>query len=251
MIITILGSGTCIPNARRASPGLTIELEGSTLLIDPSAGSLHRMAKNGLFPTAISHVLFSHYHPDHTGDLVPLLFASRIPDHFPIGHLSLIGPTGLKDFYSALQQVYGHWIEPEKGQLVIREMTTGIHEFNGWSVEALPVEHTDNSVGFRFRNRAGSVFAYSGDSDYCGNLIELLRYSDTALVECSSPLKVPGHLTPELAGKVALEAGVKKLVLTHLYPSCEGHDLVALVRKSGYRGPVEVASDGMRIEVGP
>lgn len=251
MIVTVLGSGTCIPHARRASPGLTIELEGSTLLVDPSSGSLHRMTKNGLTPTAISHVLFSHYHPDHTGDLVPLLFASRIPDHFSVGHLTLIGPRGLKEFYAALRQVYGHWIEPDESQLEILEIPPGIHKFGEWSVEALPVEHTDNSIGFRFQDRTGSVFAYSGDSDYCPNLIKLLRNADLAVVECSHPYKVPGHLTPELAARVALEARVRQLILTHMYPSCEGHDLIGQVRESGYRGPVEIASDGMSVAVGP
>lgn len=250
MIVTILGSGTCIPHAHRASPGLTIELENSTLLVDPSSGSLDRMAKNGLPPTAISHVLFSHYHPDHTGDLVPLLFASRIPDHFPVGHLNLIGPPGLRDFYTALRQVYGHWIEPDESQLDILEIPPGIHEFQGWSVEALPVEHTNNSMGLRFRDSNG-VFAYSGDTGYCSNLVDLLRDADVGLVECSHPYEVPGHLTPALAGRAAREAGLKRMILTHLYPSCEGHDLVAEVKESGYDGVVEVASDGMKVIVGP
>ena len=249
MIITIFGSGTCIPNARRASPGFAIELRGSNLLVDPSSGSLHRMAKYGLDPGKTSHVLFSHYHPDHTGDLVPLLFASRIPEYFPIGHLTLIGPAGLKSFYDALRQVYGKWVEPEPTQFDIREIAPGIHEFGDWNVEALPVEHTDNSLGFRFQDSTQRTFTYSGDTDYCANLVELLRDADVALVECSHPHKVPGHLTPELAGQAAREAGVQRLILTHLYPSCEGLDLGAQVQKSGYSGIVEVATDGMKIEV--
>ena len=61
-------------------------------------------------------------------------------------------------------------------------------------------------------------------------------------------LKIPGHLTPSLAGDMATRAQVKKLVLTHLYPECDRVDLRAQCRKT-YQGPLLIAEDLMRIEV--
>ncbi len=55
-------------------------------------------------------------------------------------------------------------------------------------------------------------------------------------------MKVPGHLTPSLAGRIATQAGVKKLVLTHFYPECEQVDIAKQCRKT-YQGPLELAED--------
>jgi ribonuclease BN (tRNA processing enzyme) len=61
-------------------------------------------------------------------------------------------------------------------------------------------------------------------------------------------LKVPGHLTPSLAGDLAGRAHVKKLVLTHLYPECDQIDIAAQCRRT-YPGPLVIAEDLMRIKV--
>ncbi len=53
------------------------------------------------------------------------------------------------------------------------------------------------------------------------------------LLECSCPEghKVAGHLTPSLAGRIARESGCKSLVLTHIYPECDRHDLMTPLRQ--------------------
>jgi ribonuclease BN (tRNA processing enzyme) len=61
-------------------------------------------------------------------------------------------------------------------------------------------------------------------------------------------MKIPGHLTPSLAGQIATRAGVKKLVLTHLYPECDAVDVSAQCRKT-YQGPLVVAEDLLEIRL--
>jgi ribonuclease BN (tRNA processing enzyme) len=61
-------------------------------------------------------------------------------------------------------------------------------------------------------------------------------------------LKVPGHLTPSLAGKIAAEARVGKLVLTHFYPECDYEDMAGQCRRT-YGGPLVLAEDLMEIDV--
>jgi ribonuclease BN (tRNA processing enzyme) len=251
--VTILGSGTCIPHPQRASPGLAVEVGEATALLDPSAGTLHRMAQRCLSLDRLRWVAFSHFHPDHTGDLVPLLFALRNSQDSPPRPLTLIGPPGLGELHRALEGVYGHWVRLPDGVLSIVEIQDEELSLEGWRLRAAPVEHADPSVGLRLTDRDGGVVVYSGDSDYCANLVELARGADLAVLEASYPgsSRMAGHLTPQLAGRVAREAGVSRLVLTHMYPACDGHDLLSEVRLSGFAGQAEVAYDGQRLEVRP
>ena len=165
MHITILGSGTSIPHPQRASPGLVIRLDGTTILVDPSSGSLHRAERYGTTTKSIGYVFLSHFHLDHTGDIAPLLFALRNSEYFGNKKLTLMGPSGLQDFHQGLLDLYGNWIRLEPGRLEVLEIGDSMLEFDGWSVRSLPVVHTENSLGYRFTDSKGKVFAYSGDTD--------------------------------------------------------------------------------------
>jgi ribonuclease BN (tRNA processing enzyme) len=91
---------------------------------------------------------------------------------------------------------------------------------------------------------------YSGDTDYSDNLVYLAKDSDLLICESALPdqLKVDGHLTPSLAGKIATRANVKKLVLTHFYPECDQADIEKECRKT-YSGPLVLAEDLLKIEL--
>ncbi|RLB88140.1 MAG: MBL fold metallo-hydrolase, partial [Deltaproteobacteria bacterium] len=80
------------------------------------------------------------------------------------------------------------------------------------------------------------------------DLVSLSTDADLLICESAMPdgMKVPGHLTPSLAGRIAAEAGVKRLVLTHFYPECESVDLYEQCRKT-YQGPLLLARDLMEI----
>jgi ribonuclease BN (tRNA processing enzyme) len=251
MKVTILGSGTGIPHPHRASPGLVVELGDATALVDPSSGSLHRMVCAGLPLERLRWVVISHFHPDHTAEIVPLLFALRNPKFASAGPFCLIGPPGLRDHYRSLEEVYGDWVRLSPGRLSFQETLDGEVSLSGCLLRTAPVDHVAPSLGMRFVDARGGVLTYSGDSDYCPRLVDLARDADVAILEASHPrvLKVPGHLDPELAGRVAVEAGVKRLVITHMYPSCDDHDLLAEVRQSGFDGEADVAFDGMRITI--
>ncbi|MFP3871190.1 MAG: MBL fold metallo-hydrolase, partial [Syntrophobacteria bacterium] len=108
----------------------------------------------------------------------------------------------------------------------------------------LAMAHTAASLGYRLEIEGDLVLAYSGDTDYCANVIALARDADLFFCECSFPdhLKTEGHLSPRWAGRVAREAGCKRMVLVHLYPACDETDVVAACRRE-YSGEVEVAED--------
>jgi len=91
---------------------------------------------------------------------------------------------------------------------------------------------------------------YTGDTEYSDSVVELASGAHTLLVECSFPddNPVPGHLTPSSAARIASEAGVERVVLTHIYPAADELDLVAEVGR-GYEGEVIVAGDGLRFSL--
>ncbi|HEX5700877.1 MAG TPA: MBL fold metallo-hydrolase, partial [Rubrobacter sp.] len=96
----------------------------------------------------------------------------------------------------------------------------------------------------------GGAFVYTGDTEYSRSLVGLARGADTLLIECSFPdeTPVPGHLSPLGVARIASEAGVRRVVLTHIYPAADELDLVTEV-EGGFEGEILVAEDGTELEV--
>lgn len=245
----VIGSGTGIPNPRRRPPALVVRLNGHLLLFDCGAGTVWGLAEAGLDYRDLDRLWLTHFHPDHTAGLVPLLFAARSPLYGRKKPLFIGGPTGLKDFYRRLHGVYGSWIELDSALLAFEEIdqtTTSEMDLDFGRLITLPMAHTEESLGYRLESNEGFVLAYSGDTEYCSNVVTLAKDADLLFCECSFPdhLNTKGHLTPKWAGRVAREADCKCLVLTHLYPVCDESDVVAACRKE-YSGEIVLAEDFM------
>ena len=73
----IVGTGTVAPSATRGSPSHWVERGGLRVLLDCGAGTMHALARFGLAWERTSHVVLTHFHPDHFGELPALLFALR------------------------------------------------------------------------------------------------------------------------------------------------------------------------------
>ena len=252
--VTILGSGTCVPSLKRSSCSILMKIRDKFLLFDSGAGTMRKLLETGIQIFDVSFVFYSHFHPDHTGELVSFLFANKYPDgsrrKIP---LTMMAGRGFAKFYDNLKNVYGHWIELAPGLLNIVELDNTGHdmrEFDDFKVESLPVEHNPESIAFRITSPAGISMVYSGDTDFSENLVTLSKDADLLICESALPdeLKVKGHLTPFLAGEIATRANVRKLVLTHFYPECDQVDIEKQCRKT-YSGPLILAEDLMQINL--
>jgi ribonuclease BN (tRNA processing enzyme) len=248
--VTLLGSGTCVPRLHRSACAVLIETGSNKILMDLGPGTTKRLLEYGVRIFDLTHIAFSHFHPDHTAELVPLLFATKYPDGNQRKKcLNLLAGQGFKRFYKGLQAAYGDYIVLPKAQMSIRELDTQVGETVAWgdfNLTARPTRHRPESLGFRFEDNHEHVIVYSGDTDTCDTLVELADQADLFICESAMPddLKVPGHLTPGLAADIARKARAKRLVLTHLYPQCDEVDIVKQARKA-YKGEIFAAEDLM------
>ncbi|MBI4596019.1 MAG: MBL fold metallo-hydrolase [Candidatus Tectomicrobia bacterium] len=250
MEIIILGSGTSIPDAKRGSPGIALLVGGETILMDGGSGTLGKLAQAGISYLDIDRILYTHLHLDHTADLAPLLFSYRNPESKRTKNLEIIAPKSFGEFLEKLKSTYGNWVEPLDYSLNLKQVLAGQRRYPQYSISYATVAHHDPSLAYRIDAHSGVSMVFSGDTDYCQSLIDLAAGTDLLIIESSFPNehKVAGHLTPGEAGRIATLAGVKKLILTHLYPICERYDMVAQCRQS-FSGDVSLAYDLMRIEL--
>ena len=252
--ITILGSGTCVPSLKRSSCSVLMQVGASRLLFDSGPGTMRRLLEAQTTIFDISHIFYSHFHTDHTGEFVPFIFATKYPDgrqrNTP---LTAAGGLGFLSFYEGLKTVYGHWIELAPGLLNVMEFDnkgTDTRQFEDFAIKTAPVEHNQESIAYRITSADGRSAVYTGDTDYSETIIDLAKDTDLLICECAMPdrYRVKGHLTPSLAGDLAAKANVRKLALTHFYPQCDKEDIAAECRKI-YAGPLVLAEDLMEIKV--
>jgi len=147
-----------------------------------------------------------------------------------------------------------------------------IIDADGLKVTAFEVDHrpVKPAVGYRFDYKGRSV-VISGDTVSCVTLLEQSRGADILVQEALQPamvgiLKTTGqkinrpktaeimgdilnyHTSPEDAAKLAREAGIGHLVLSHLLPPLPVADLKPAFlgdAKKGFTGPMTIAEDGM------
>lgn len=247
MQLTILGSGTAIPVADRFPAGYLLQFDGSLALVDCGPGTLRRFAATGHTLRELDAVLFTHYHTDHCADLAALLFALRSPTFAGRPPLRVFGAPGLRRLVDKLTEAWP-WLAPRDYELQLHEVTPGTFALGTARVDAIPIRHTAQSLGYRVTTAAGCI-AFSGDADECDELVELARGSDLFVCDCATPdgQKLDGHLTPALAAQHAARAGCGTLVLTHFYPECVGHDLGAAAARH-FPGPIVLASDLLTLQ---
>jgi len=255
MNLLILGSGTGIPMADRASPALVLTSMDRPVLFDIGPGTLRQLARVGISHERIGRVFITHYHPDHTADLVHFLFATRNPPVLARREpFTLVAPKGLAAFLEGLESAYCDWIRIPGHIMKLQELGTETEErrtYEGFHLVSRPTPHTVRSLAYRVTSSSsGKSFVYTGDTGFSTELAEFATGCDLLITEASFPegREMEGHLTPSLAGRIAALAGVPRLVLTHFYPEVLGTDIVSQCRKT-FHGEIVLGRDRLHITV--
>lgn len=253
MRVTILGSGTLLPDDLHRSAGHLVEADGAGLLLDCGSGVLHGFDRWALDWRTLSHVAISHYHTDHFGDLPALLWALR--HGVPGGRsdpLYLLGPEGLSDRLDGLARAYGEYILDPGFPLKVRELAPE----SRWEdplgrvvLRSHPTPHTAESVAYRVETAAGSL-GYTGDTGPTAELGAFMAGVDLLISECAFPTRVDqgGHLDPTSVAEIVREADPGLVILTHLYPEVDGAELPRRLGDLGFLGQVLVGRDGLRVQ---
>lgn len=215
------------------------------------SGVMRRYLEAKLDFKAARNIFISHRHPDHCADLIPYLFGLHCtPDFKSAEPLRLFAPLGFREILAKMTDLFP-WIAPKSYELCLQEVGDDAISGKGWTVQSRLTLHADlQAVSYRLEAE-GKVVAYTGDSAYCEALVENVRNADLLIAECSYPEgdRFCGiHLNAVEVGKLAQEARVKRVLLTHLFPPCDEVDMIGLVKRN-FSGVVEKAEDLMQIMV--
>lgn len=243
--LTVLGSGTGLPDPNRGPAGLLIRTPAAQILVDGGSGTLQQLARTTPSPLTLDAVVYSHRHPDHCSDLVPILFARRI--HGGLGPLPVFAATGFGDFLNQLAAAWGPWV---RHGVDLHELTRDQPDrcvlTPDLSLHHAPARHGKGALHLGFgspvEDRPSAVF--SGDTGPSEALVELAADVGLLVCECASPEPgaIPGHLSPDEVVEIARRARPRQIWLTHFYPQVDPNQAVQRVAQSGI--PTRHAADG-------
>lgn len=253
MKITVLGSGSCVPEkSRAASSYLFNNSEISELwLVDCGEGTLRRLAESGTDYRKLKRIFISHVHPDHISDLIPLIQAlNYTPGYSRTEPVYVYGSDDVEKYLNCL---IGFSLKVDSDFPLIFVHLHNLKEVKeeDWDLLARRVKHTGKTLGFRW-NIQGKKIAYGADSGYCDELVKLGKDTDFFILESSfkGGERKEGHLTIEEAGQIARNAGTSKLLLTHFYPDVsrlQENEIIGEVRKTGFSEEIVIAEDLLEI----
>ena len=297
MRIVLLGTGAALPDPDRCHTSILITLDnGRHVMLDCGHGATRQLMRIDVNPADVGDLFLTHLHHDHVCELPFFVISSWILNRK--GALNIFGPKGTQHLVShlfeggafdadirargsyAARQANMEAVRPH-----VREYSAGvIFEDQDLRVTAALMDHIPEEVspcyGFRIEAE-GKVVTFSGDTAPCRNILELSRGADLLIHECTfteafiehrrhSKVGTFAHTSPADLGKLAVEAGVKQLVATHIghvdsistvLKRAAGkhmpvdlmgpHQIDAYVKeiRSVYRGPLQIAHDLMRIDL--
>ena len=252
----MLGSGSSIPSADRLPPAYhVLAADGQQWLLDAGGGCNFRLAQAGLRDADLDHVYISHTHQDHISGLLPILQGLSSQEGAARKRpLQIHGPESVKEYLD--QTIELGLISRPPFAIKFNVIQDG-DTFQSGALQAHVrlMHHSRPAYGLRLE-LDGVVFVYSADTGPCAAIHDLARDAHLLLIEASFPAGQDSeyHLTTASAGDIAHRAGVRSLLLTHLFPdnlALSPTTLESQARASGYAGALRVARDLDVMVIGP
>ncbi len=243
--LILLGTkGGPTPALLRSAPASLLLIEGKAHVVDCGNGVARQIVRAGVRLDDLAAIYVTHHHSDHNADLVTLpLLAWGSGLKTPV---DLYGPQPLAEIVRLSLAANAPDIEArirEEGRPPLAPLLRP-HEIGadpllvdrpGLRVRCVRVDHyTIPAYAYRFDTPDRGI-VFSGDTTYSPALIDLAKGADVLVHEAMYPEALRrivdgnaptlmahllrSHTTAEQAGKVAAEAGVKTLVLSHLVPA--------------------------------
>jgi ribonuclease BN (tRNA processing enzyme) len=248
----------------RVSAGNLVWINGrATIMVDAGGGSYQRFGETGARPDDLALMAFTHLHPDHVSDL-PALFWS-LDQMRKTPPLPFSGPSGndlvpgIRTFLNVLFnekegafRVLGGLVGGS-GRGVPLEVTetdvkkaepSTVFDREGVAVTAIGVPHGDiPAVAYRVSTQNKSIVFSSDQNGTNPNFIEFARDADVLVMHMAiaAGATSPLHASPAVVGRIAHDAHVGRLVVSHIGQ----YDLGAAVAdvKKFYTGQLTVGAD--------
>jgi ribonuclease BN (tRNA processing enzyme) len=265
--VQILGSGGPRVNPDRASSSYLLWIGAQAkILVDVGGGAFLRFGQTQAKLSDLSLVAISHLHPDHVSDLPALLWLSNQARKDP---LPIAGPSGndaapsfptflsrLFDEKNGAFQVLGPTLSAKQGEMgggvrldvrvidATKPESLKVYDQQGVTVTALGIPHGNiPTLAYRVQTRDLSVVFSSDQTGTNPRFVEFAKGTNVLVMHlaiaagASSPL----HASPAVVGRVAQDAGVGRLIVSHIGQ----FDLDAAIAelKKFYTGALTVGAD--------
>ncbi|MCP5025673.1 MAG: ribonuclease Z [Actinomycetia bacterium] len=273
--VTLLGTGSPMPDPNRAGPATLVSGGDEHYLVDAGRGVLMRLAAAGLGAPNLSAVLLTHLHSDHFTDLGDVI-TSRWIMTFERTPLTIVGPVGTRQVVDHLLGSLGpdinyrmthHHDLDHPPPVEVVEVVDGPVDLPGEVVvSCAPTDHkpVEPSVGFRFEH-GGAAVVTAGDTVPCPGLDGLCEGANALVhtvirkdIIATIPVArlqdtLDYHSSPAEAAATGQRAGIETLILTHYvpaFPPGQGDDWRDLAA-AHFAGTIEIGDDLHRVEIHP
>ena len=264
MLLTVLGKSPSWQDAGGACSGYLVQEDGVSVLIDCGNGVFAKLRER-IDYVDIDAVVISHLHADHFLDLVPYSYAlTYAPRQQPVpvppwpgtshpARPRLIAPPGARETF---RRVVGAWGKDDliENAFDLEEYEESSEpEVGPLSFEFRSVPHFTETFAIRVASKDGSgQLAYGADTSPSEKLCRFVQGADLLVIEATLPRPertgIRGHLTPKEAGQHAREAGVRRVVITHISDELD-FTWARTEASRAFGGPVDVAREGAVYQV--
>jgi ribonuclease BN (tRNA processing enzyme) len=269
--LEILGSGGPELDAR-ASTSYLLWIDGKAkLIVDMGSGSMLRFEQSGAKLETLDAVVLTHLHIDHSVDLPSFVkagfFSSRSReleiiapsgnDFFPSINEYLNSLFGANGAYRYMQDVLSS--DSDSFQIIPVEINSSAittKKYEKFSLKFISVYHgIVPAIALRIDVEDKSIIISGDTNNEDENLQKIARDADIfiahhAIAEHSGKFAKQLHMSPSIIAKVAKNAKVKKVVLTHRMNRTRTKEKESLkIIKKVFKGDVVFAEDRMRLKL--
>ena len=279
--VQILGSAGPAFNSARASAGYVLWIDGQArMLVDMGGGAYFRFSQSEAKMSDLALVAISHLHPDHVSDLPALLWLSHVvrkeplPIVGPSAGKGVAGPAGndlapdfptflarLFDEKNGAFQVMGATLGAAKGNGVRLEVSvvdvmkaepSTVFDGQGLKVTAFGIPHANMpTLAYRVETRNGSIVLSSDQNGTNPKFVDFARNANVLIMHLAIAAGAvsPLHAAPAVVGQIAQQAGVGRLIVSHI--GLFDLDAAIAELKKSYTGPLTIGADLQCTPVAP